>query len=124
MTEIWGYEIEAPRPPSVNAVWRRARNGGVFRDKRADVFATTVAVLCHEAGVERIRRPARVAVEMLVGQSSGAVMDIDNAWKVTLDALTKAGAWDDDSQIAVLTAREDVDERSSRPTIKVRWRLA
>lgn len=93
--------IQLPYPPSVNRYWRSLRAGPMAgrvlisaegRSYRAEVEAIARAqALPKAAGV------LRVSVWLVPGDRRRR--DIDNPLKALLDALTHAGAWQDDSQI-------------------------
>lgn len=89
----WEIAIAGWVPPSLNRLvyrhWAAAR-----RIKKA---AMEVVILhCHVAGVPRATGRRRVSVAVTVKQKSHAI-DPDNALKVLLDALVRAGVLVDDS---------------------------
>ena len=87
-----------PWPPSVNRVWMRSRKGGVYLSKRAAKFRTDVYADVLEQG--RKHHKGKVSVCMSVQPPNDhRKHDLDNLAKATLDALTAAGVWSDDSQI-------------------------
>lgn len=58
-----------------------------------------------------VRLQGRLKVEVDVHPPDRRKRDLDNAWKTAGDACTRAGVWEDDSQIdwLVLRRREPVD---------------
>lgn len=90
-----------PWPPSTNRIWRsvtiagRARvllaaDGRDYRSRVARIIGPRVAL------------SGKVAVEIRAYPPDNRRRDLDNTLKASLDALTHAGVWRDDSQIADL----------------------
>ncbi len=97
--------LTLPYPPSVNHYWksRVVRKGTRFVPSvyvSEDGERYQAAVARHLDGVPRFTGPLRV--QMLVQPPDGRQRDLDNILKCTLDSLTKAGVWNDDSQVASL----------------------
>lgn len=101
-------ELRLPWPPSVNSIWRSMRAGPMAgrvllsREGRAYFAAAEREVLVQRAG-RSIH--GRAEVELVLHAPTRAQLDIDNRAKAVLDALTKGGLWEDDSQVDVLTIR-------------------
>lgn len=90
------------------------------------VLSTTIYLAARAAGWSRVARPALVSVdvELVVARPQaemgsrwpdgrypiGGKPDVDNVAKLVMDAATKAGVWDDDTQVWDLRVR--------------RWRVA
>ena len=53
--------------------------------------------------------------------SIGGKPDVDNGAGSVLDALTRAGAWRDDSQVVDLHVRREVAAHGRSPRVEVRW---
>ena len=90
-------EIVLPWPPSVNTYWRvwqgRPRIGHEGRQYRATVERLVLASGLQSFGAN----PVAVAIDAHIPDRRQR--DLDNLLKATLDALTHAGLWLDDSQI-------------------------
>jgi len=86
-----------PFPVSVNRYWRTFRGrvivSAIGRQYQKDV-ASAVAGIMPAKPIE-----GRIAVEILLHAADARRRDIDNSAKALLDAMTKAGIWQDDSQI-------------------------
>lgn len=103
-------------PPSVNKIWRRDGGGKIYLSPAARKFRQAV---CDELWVSRAARmlPAKMmscdlAVELRFFQPDRKRRDLDNLLKSTLDAMTAAGLWMDDSQIKRLSVSlENPDPR-------------
>jgi crossover junction endodeoxyribonuclease RusA len=110
-------EFELPFPPSLNHLWRRvgsrtliSREGRRFRkDVMAIVAAMDIRPLC-----------GKLAVQIEVFPPDGRRRDLDNCLKSLLDALEKAGAYHDDSQITDLRATKHKPEPGGRVVVTIR----
>jgi crossover junction endodeoxyribonuclease RusA len=96
-----------PYPISANRYWRIFRNR-VVRSKEAEAYKQTVAIAARYAGAAAL--DCEVGVSLCLrprktrgGAASRVRLDLDNAIKVTLDALNGI-AWLDDSQVVRLDA--------------------
>lgn len=89
-------EVTLPWPPTVNTYYRNVKGKTLIsEDGRAYRKAVADQVL-----VQRVKRQEgslRVLIEAY--PPDRRVRDLDNLLKATLDSLTKAGVWADDSQI-------------------------
>lgn len=89
-------EFTLPYPPSVNHYLARTRRG--FRTtEKTRIFKKECACRVRSATKERFIGP--VIVEILANPPDLVRRDLDNLLKVTLDAMTTAGVWEDDSQV-------------------------
>ena len=90
-------ELRLPYPPSVNQYYRKFRNTMVISERGRKFLKevkATVGIVPMQVG--------RLRVEIEVHPPDRRKRDIDNVCKATLDALTKAGVYQDDSQIDIL----------------------
>lgn len=93
--------LELPWPPSTNRIWRNVVVAGKPRtllsaDGRA--YRALVAKHCLLARANK-GITSRVRVDVVAEAPDRRARDLDNILKATLDALTHAGVWQDDSQI-------------------------
>ena len=98
-------KIELPYPPSVNHYWRRVgARTLISRGGRAyTIRVSEEAIKCGWTKME-----GRLSVSIFVSPPDKRRRDLDNVLKSLLDACTKAGMWDDDSQIdRLIINRED-----------------
>jgi crossover junction endodeoxyribonuclease RusA len=97
--------LTLPYPPSVNRIWRSVTIAGrarvlMSRDGREYRQAAIVAL---RADLGRFRAfCGPVAVVIRAHPPDARRRDLDNALKAANDALTHAGIWADDSQVADL----------------------
>lgn len=93
-------EFTLPYPPSVNNYLARTRRG--FRTtEKTKLFKQECACRLRASTKERFIGP--VIVDILANPPDIVRRDLDNLLKVTLDAMTTAGVWADDSQIDYLS---------------------
>lgn len=90
--------ITLPWPPSTNHTWRKGK-GRVFVSKQTKTFRAAVASIVMASRMARpITGPLEVRVTLCPPDNRRR--DEDNfAGKALFDAMTKAGVWNDDSQI-------------------------
>lgn len=94
-----------PWPPSANKVWRHVQGRGMCLSREARNFRLAVAstVLADRAN-KRLQGP--LELEITMHPPDNRRRDLDNfAGKALLDALTKAGVWQDDSQVKAMSSR-------------------
>lgn len=91
--------LRLPWPPSVNNYWLRNRSGGLRVGPRGERFRLEVCyeVLKTVKPLGSISEP--VAVSIVACQPDRRKRDLDNLLKATLDALTNAKVYQDDSLI-------------------------
>jgi crossover junction endodeoxyribonuclease RusA len=90
--------LRLPYPPSANAIWEVVRNR-IKLTERGRLYRREVAMcVLNQVGTpEAIGGPVSVTVE--ASPPDGRKRDLDNLCKATLDALTHAKVWGDDSQV-------------------------
>ena len=90
--------IVLPFPPSMNTYWRSFQ-GRMLISKKGREYRLAVAELVASNPV-RVEGPLKVTIEAF--RPDRRKRDLDNLFKATLDSLTHAGVWEDDSQIVDL----------------------
>lgn len=100
-------QVFLPWPPSVNTYWRsvpwpprRPRKVRVLISDRGRAYRLRVALLLRKHRGAFAASP--VDVHLVAHPADRRRFDLDNLPKSILDAVTKAGVWDDDSQVARL----------------------
>ena len=88
--------VELPYPPTANTYYRKMRNVMVLSERGRE-FRVAVAVECLKHRLPTLT--GRVAVRIAVHPPDARKRDIDNVIKPTLDALAKAGAFENDEQV-------------------------
>lgn len=90
-------KLRLPWPPSINTYWRMFQNRMIISAAGRE-YAETVA---YEIKQQRSHATltGRLSVAITATMPDKRRRDIDNLIKVSLDSLTKAGVWEDDSQI-------------------------
>jgi crossover junction endodeoxyribonuclease RusA len=90
-------KLELPYPPSVNNYWQ-ASGHRRFISKEGVAFSKAVAEV-----VKNQKAPSfedrRLGIDVTIHPRSKRKFDLDNTLKAILDALMKAGMYNDDSQI-------------------------
>ena len=92
-------EIVLPWPPSVNRYWRTYQ-GRMLISQEGRAYREAVTALLIDRGVAPIK--GKLIVEIEAWRPDNRVRDLDNLLKATLDSLTHAGIYNDDSQIVDL----------------------
>jgi crossover junction endodeoxyribonuclease RusA len=107
-----------PYPPSSNVYWRAWRNRVVLSPE-ARAYKSAVAQRFRRMRAQRLRGSVGVRIHVYRPQKSG---DLDNRFKVALDALNKV-AWEDDDQIVELHSYRKEDPANPRVEVAV-WTVA
>ena len=89
--------LDLPYPPSVNTYWRA--NGHRRYISPAGVKFTEEVSLVVKNKKPQTFGDKQVAISVMIHPRSKRKFDLDNTLKAILDALMKAGMYDDDSQI-------------------------
>ena len=101
--------ITLPWPPSVNGYWRHPNKGKlagrslISAEGRAYRNAIKRQAIAEAWG--KVPVGARVSVQIDAWMPDRRRRDLDNILKATLDSLTHAGVWQDDSQIDHISIR-------------------
>lgn len=119
--------LELPYPISANRYWRTIvqKPKGGERDARAMMFVSTeakaykrdVAWLAKGAGI-RTPLVCSIALRIELRPKNGVCMDLDNALKVTIDAL-KGIAYADDSQVRKITAERTAPDGKGTLVVEI-----
>lgn len=106
--------LTLPWPPSVNRYWRHVFRGPtagrIYIAAEGKAFRTHVAWVARQAKAPQIDAKALVRVNIVAYPPDRRSRDLDNLQKATLDALTYAKVWHDDSQVddlRICRARDD-----------------
>jgi crossover junction endodeoxyribonuclease RusA len=103
--------VAIPFPPSVNALYRTFRGRVIMSKVGRDWYKANLPMLQRQAPKKPIK--GRIDIKLEVSPPDNRRRDIDNLAKVSLDCLTKAGVWEDDSQIDRLTIHRGVPDQSA-----------
>lgn len=102
--------LKLPYPVSANRYWRIWRNKAV-RSAEATAYKSVVRRIAQEAGVMPSEGSVAVCLRLIPkvnkdGSANKTVIDLDNALKVTLDAL-QGIAYHNDRQVRRIAAEYD-----------------
>jgi len=97
-------KLTLPFPPSVNAYWRAPTSGPLKGRHLVSAAGRKYQSAARSSIIEQLHmlpKPsaAPAAVEILLCPPDARRRDIDNYNKALFDSLTKAGIWEDDSQV-------------------------
>lgn len=111
--------ITTPFPPTLNH--NVARNGKrYFRDKDYETFIELVGYEWRRVRPKQWNPERRYATSIKLFYNTKRRYDVDNRVKPILDALTKAGVWNDDSQVDVIRVeRCEIDKKNPRAEIAI-----
>jgi crossover junction endodeoxyribonuclease RusA len=104
-----------PWPPSVNHYYERNRSGGVRIGKAGLKYRDAIALLFR--GFDTISGP--ISVDITAHPPDNRRRDLDNLLKCTLDALQKAGVYQDDFQIDRLTVSRACPVKDGRLIVRI-----
>jgi crossover junction endodeoxyribonuclease RusA len=101
--------LSLPFPPSVNHYWRSIGRGRVIISEAGrryrEAVRQVVAPQLQLADGGGMKKPPRLGVLLSAMPPDDRRRDLDNMLKAPLDAMKHAGAYEDDSQIDLLTIR-------------------
>ncbi len=110
-------ELELPFPPSLNHYYRRvgprtliSREGRKYRDQVRRI-AAAMNIDCFTGALE---------LDLMLYPPDRRRRDADNSLKAVCDALEKAGAYEDDSQIVKLTVEKKEPVMGGRAVVRIR----
>ena len=112
--------VSLPYPPTVNTYWMRCRHGMTLSPKAREYRDVAAGELRDLRESERISKPVGVRVHLTAFMPDARTRDIDNILKPLFDAMTHAGAWDDDSQIDDLRVIRGGIDRDD-PRVEIHW---
>jgi len=106
------FGFSLPFPPSVNHTWMRGAGKRLYSNPKVKAFHKESDCILQE--VKRLY-PAiefpiqnRLQVVIVLNERDKRRRDIDNYQKSVMDACTKCGIWDDDSQVDELIIRRGI----------------
>ena len=112
-------QIVLPYPPTLNHFYQRSGKR-VFRSKEYRDFIGRVGWIWKISAPGNWRQEGRIAVNIEVVPPDYRKRDLDNIVKATFDALTRAGAWKDDSQVEALhVRRRSPDKENPRVVVGI-----
>lgn len=92
--------LTIPYPPSGNHAVKHGRNRH-YSTQEVRRYRSTIHMLAmQQRACNRLQGPLQVVAE--IRPPDRRRRDMDNVWKTVADALTHAGVWEDDFQIADL----------------------
>lgn len=122
MSEAIKLTLHLPWPPTANHIWQHARRMNYLSKEYKSFLELTFFSV--RSQLPRKHKPLEdeVRVTILLFPPTNRKYDVDNRVKPILDALTKAGVWEDDSQVRTLTVskcfRRDDEEPEAIVTIE------
>ena len=116
-------KLSLPYPPSVNRYWRSLRAGPmagrVLISAEGRAYRDAVARVARAQAI--VSASGELAVNVALVPGDRLRRDIDNPLKALLDALTHAGAWEDDSQIRrLVVSRHDPVPGAAAAIVEIR----
>jgi crossover junction endodeoxyribonuclease RusA len=92
--------LTLPYPPSGNHMWKKGVDRTYLTDRAKDYYREIWAAAVQQGAIINIDQ--QVAVECRLYPPDKRRRDLDNAWKVLSDGLTKARVWQDDHLVRSL----------------------
>lgn len=100
--------LKIPFPPTVNHLWARTGKRTYLSKEYRSFLALVAAEIRLAPGAREIGNANAYAVELTVYPPDRRPRDLDNFFKAALDAVTRAGLWQDDSRVCKLVAYKGV----------------
>jgi crossover junction endodeoxyribonuclease RusA len=94
-------ELLLPYPPSGNHMWKHAGGKHYLTEEARRYYSLVRSIVMTQAKV--VNLDIELEVTCVLHPPDKRRRDLDNAWKVIADAITKAGVWQDDKLIRRLT---------------------
>ena len=94
--------MKIPFPPSVNHLWIHTRGRKVINKQYQEFIDAIVTALIGRQNL--LDESDYYSVSLIAFPSDRRRRDLDNIFKATLDALTRAKIWRDDSQVVEIHA--------------------
>ena len=95
------YELHLPFPPTINSYYKQGTGYQKYISLRGRKYRDEVEAEIEEqlVGVADLPFDHKLNVTVVLHMPDKRTRDLDNYMKSLLDALTKAGVWEDDSLI-------------------------
>lgn len=114
--------LTIPFPPTLNHNIGR-RGGRYYQSGEYKSFLTQVGWLWLKAKPQDWSKESRYSVVVELIYNTRRRYDVDNRVKPILDALTRAGTWNDDAQVdEILVVRGEVDKERPRALVWIEAR--
>ena len=111
--------IDLPLWPPSNNVYYRNVNGRTILSKRGRVFLDDGVRYIKPLMNRQIPFAGRLGVNIKLYPPCKRKRDVDNFLKAVLDLMTKAGVWQDDSQVDILTVSRESKCKGGRVIIEI-----
>lgn len=107
-----------PWPPTQNHLWKTTSIHGKPRTYRTKQYLEFLSFASWTIKAPRPPLAGKVKVSLTFNPPDRRRYDVDNRCKAVLDALTRCGVWQDDSQVAELAARKGPVQKA-RPGVNI-----
>lgn len=118
MSEVL-VELRLPYPPSGNHMWKHAGGNKHYLTDKARAYYSAVAWQV-AAGGKALGLDCPLVVQCELSAPDKRKRDLENAWKVISDAITKAGVWSDDSKVRKLTIEWKNECKGGNVVVRIR----